>query len=137
MAAMPRPQPHTHPLLHLVASILGKTVGTVLSALYHLPSVLYFGGHFERRWKIHFLLQRMLLILENLSKKRTQVSLKHYLPQAQLERQGMNSSIICSCGSTTKHPLNFPFKEKVESSIPENEHFSFIVTGKTFCSGLP
>lgn len=31
MAAMPRPQPHTHPLLHLRANILDKTLGTALS----------------------------------------------------------------------------------------------------------
>lgn len=68
MAAMPRPQPHTHPLLHLIASILGKTLGTVLSVLYNLPSVLYFGGHFERRWKIYIFLQRMLLIPEKFSR---------------------------------------------------------------------
>lgn len=61
---------------------------------------------------MHILLQRMLLIPENFSKQRIQVSLKHYLPQAQLERQGMNSCIVCSCGSTTKHYLNFPFEGK-------------------------
>ena len=48
MAAMLRPQPYTHPLIHLIANILGKTLGTVLSVLYHLSPVLYLGEHFER-----------------------------------------------------------------------------------------
>lgn len=109
----------------------------MLSVLYHLPSVLYFGGHSERRWKIHILLQRMLLIPEKFSKQRIQVSLKLYLPQAQLERQGMNSCIICSSGPTTKHYLNFPSEEKGGSS-PQNLSISwFIVMGKIFCSRLP
>lgn len=99
--------------------------------------MLYFGGHFERRWKIHVLLQRTLLIPEKFSKKRIQVSLKHDLPQAQLERQGMNSCIICSCGSTTKHYLNFPFGEKNGSSIPENEHFLVHCDGENFLFSYP
>lgn len=132
MAAMPRPQPCTHPLLHLIASILGKTLGTMLSVLYHLPSVLYFGGNLERRWKIHVFLWTMLLIPEKFSKQRIQVSLRHYLPQAQLERQGMNSCIVCSCGSTTKHYLNFPSEEKDGSSTPGNERFLIHCDGENF-----
>lgn len=58
------------------------------------------------------------------------MSLKHYLPQAQLERQGMNSCIICGCGSTTKHYPNFPFEEKDGSSTPENERFSVHCDGE-------
>lgn len=65
------------------------------------------------------------------------MSLKHYLPQAQLERQGMNSCIICSCGSTTKIYLNFPSEEK-DGFSPQNLSISwFIVMGKIFCSHLP
>lgn len=100
------------------------------------PFVIYFlcftvGDALREGGKYTFSSRGYCLFLKN-SAKRIQVSLKHYLPEPQLERQGMNSCIVCSCGSTTKHYLNFPSEEKDGSSTPENEHFLVHCDGEIF-----
>lgn len=118
---MPRPQPHTHPLIHLVANILGKTLGTVLSVLYNLPSVLYFEGEFwEKVENTHFPPEDVAYSWK--IQQTEDSSVPETLPSPKPSWKG-RVWIICGCGSTTKHYLNFPFEEKDGCSTPENEHF--------------